>query len=246
MIKSIRVIGDGGAFDTDRINSSFFIETDSSSILFDCGYNVFHELKRLDLVKDCDTIIISHTDDDHMGSVKSLIYMRYFMYGKSTQVVCGTNGVKEYFDGINWIYESSGYTKADIVRLFANNLTPNNLGCNITTVEAIHHVKAIGIICSDTDKVIVISGDTKANKKLEDTIINSWGIEDPKLLIFHDYSYWNAPSRNVHACEGDFSVEYSDSFKSKAIKYHNDRCDLAGIEYRFNGETWEANDGTAG
>jgi len=42
-----------------------------------------------------------------------------------------------------------------------------------------------------------------------------------KAMIFHDFSNWNAPSKQIHACESDFEAEYSQEFKDRVIKYHN-------------------------
>ena len=79
MIK-YKQLGNGGAFDYGQCNSSFLIESNNEYLLFDCGYSVFGELRKqdadinttVDLAK-LTTIYISHMDDDHMGSLKSLI-----------------------------------------------------------------------------------------------------------------------------------------------------------------------------
>ena len=66
---TIQVLGDGGAFDTHKTNSSFLIDVNGERMLFDCGYNVFAKLKELkktdrELIKNIDTIWISHAHDE--------------------------------------------------------------------------------------------------------------------------------------------------------------------------------------
>ena len=92
----IKQLGNGGAFDTESTNSSFLIDIGTpkkrSLILFDCGYNVFAKLRELekedkDIIKDIEHIWISHLDDDHVGSLKSLIYYRYFIHGLTSAIL---------------------------------------------------------------------------------------------------------------------------------------------------------------
>ena len=109
MIK-VRVLGSGGAFNTEMTNSSFLIEIDDEVILFDCGYNVFTKLRELeatepDIIQSIDKVIISHMDDDHMGSVKSLIYYRFYVLGLQTTLIIDEKNAG-YFD-INTTYSAS-------------------------------------------------------------------------------------------------------------------------------------------
>jgi len=106
-LRNILVIGDGGAFDTEKTNSSFLI---NENVLFDCGYNVFAKLREYEknddmFIRRINHIVISHIDDDHMGSLKSLLYYRYFIHGLSTEVICGLE-VEEYLSNINKKMES--------------------------------------------------------------------------------------------------------------------------------------------
>jgi len=85
--------------------------------------------------------------------------------------------------------------------------------------------------------MVAISGDTKADSRFEKMIyevsrtkVVSWD----NMLVFHDFSYWDAPSRQVHACKSDFDVEYSSDFRKNAILYHNAKCDIAGNLYVFD------------
>ena len=56
IIEKVRVIGDDGAFDTEKVNSSFLISINEPnnmnfkkfSILYDCEHNVFSRLLELE------------------------------------------------------------------------------------------------------------------------------------------------------------------------------------------------------
>ena len=80
----IKQIGNGGAFNYKETNSSFLIENNDKYLLFDCGHSVYQKLRELDeskeiLLKDLQAVYISHFDDDHIGSLKTLIYYQYFV-----------------------------------------------------------------------------------------------------------------------------------------------------------------------
>lgn len=242
MIKTVTVIGDGGAFDTHKVNSSFLI---NDEILYDCGYNVFSELRRLenydgDFIRRLKTVVISHMDDDHMGSLKSLLFYRYFAFGQGTHVV-GNKDVGAYLAGMNKEIKSSIEMPAKIVTYIPSDYNAKHhfherYNLSIRFVDGVHHIQTFGIIVDDEKSMVAISGDTKANCAFEDaidTVKRNMKIDDDNMLVFHDYSYWDAPSRQVHACKSDCDIEYSENFRKKAILYHNAKCDIAGITYVF-------------
>ena len=68
---------------------------DSSLLLFDCGNNVYKKLREIDevesnIIKRIKYVFISHMDDDHIGSLKTLIYYNYFVNNKIMQIICGS------------------------------------------------------------------------------------------------------------------------------------------------------------
>lgn len=237
MIRTVEVIGDGGAFDTDKTNSSFLV---NGSLLYDCGYNVFERLKEIDserpgTIHNIKTVIISHMDDDHMGSIKSLLYYRYFIL-KQTTTVIGKSDVLSYLSGINKEMKGSAQVNAPVVVLVGYTSLSSTLkqrhGIMAYSFIGVHHTPVFGVIMYDEFSIVAISGDTKATSVFEDMIVNTKNmnssIEDKNILVFHDYSYWDAPSRQVHACAGDWMIEYSESFRNKAYKYHNNKSNLEG------------------
>ena len=245
MITSVTVVGAGGAFDTTITNSSFLINTDKGSILYDCGYNVFPKLVEMDensedeIIGDINTIIVSHDDDDHMGSVKSLLYYMYFILGKKDVNLYCPDHMVDMFSSMNKEMKSSRYFDAQIVEPRPIHMIKfeeeERFGAEFRVVRGIHHTTAYGVIAHDKrGNIVAISGDTKANVYFEEEIkyvanrMNVPNVEMSDILIFHDYSFWDAPSRQVHACKSDVDVEYSNEFLSQAIMYHNAKATCAG------------------
>jgi len=247
----VTCIGSGGAFDTDQPNSSFIVklkinnDKNYSHILIDCGYNIFSELKNnyIDLLEKIDYVFITHMDDDHIGSLKSLIYYRYFILGKITKIIQPSlysvlDDLQTYLKDLNKELKGYEYKHTQMFKIVEMNYLDNG----VKQIIGVHHTPSSGILIKETytNSIVVISGDTKATHRFEDvlkTCLNNEGgdkYEDniKQSIIFHDYSFWNAPSKNTHACESDILSEYSETFRNHLIKYHNS-------DAKLNGNTWE-------
>lgn len=84
----ITFLGYGGAFDSLEKNSSCIIKTLSGTLLIDCGSTVYSELKSRDLIDDIDYVFITHCHEDHIGSLSTLIYHRFFITKKPLKIEC--------------------------------------------------------------------------------------------------------------------------------------------------------------
>lgn len=237
----VKQLGNGGGFDFDQTNSSFLIsnrttytvddsknDTETEFLLFDCGFSVMAELQKQEIdIAKINHVYISHMDEDHIGNLKMFIYWRYFMLdNKKTTVVCDFNlkdDLEDYLKDINKELIGCQSTPAEMFNIEVINKdsrrekgvwriisTPTNHG-GLTC----HGI----IISSEANKAVFISGDTKASKKIEDTVIDYEKING-KCLKFHDYSLWDCVTRNVHACETDYNIEYTPGFREDTIKYH--------------------------
>jgi len=87
-IVEIIFLGTGGAFDLVEKNSSAIIRTSIGSILIDCGSTVYSELQAKKLVESIDYVFITHCHEDHIGSLSTLIYHKYFVEKKSVRIEC--------------------------------------------------------------------------------------------------------------------------------------------------------------
>ena len=71
----IVVLGRYGSFPgKDGACSGYFIKTDKSAVLIDCGNGTIGRLQRYCRIEDLDAIVISHLHDDHMGDLRVLRY----------------------------------------------------------------------------------------------------------------------------------------------------------------------------
>jgi len=247
----VEVIGSGGAFDTELINSSFYVTCDGIGILFDCGYNVFPYLKehRPEILEEMHFVVITHLGDDHVGSLKSLLYYRYFVLGKTTIVryAKGFSAEVASFLPKNEKVINGGYGPAPIYSMnqivefkALGDTKPDNF---LVAIEGIHHVKSFGFAVGSTNgAMVVISGDTKANKAFETTveqIEKHFNIQESYIL--HDFSYLNQPGIDPHASitdieaaiEADIEATYSPAFIDRLNYYHNNRNSLMGTVYEY-------------
>lgn len=257
----IQQIGNGGAFDYNKTNSSFLINLGSDSypsyLLFDCGNNVFAKLRKMEveqnteIIKNIDYVFISHFDDDHDGSLKTLGYYRYFVLGKTTNILCNplASELAERLKGINKKIIFGKFSPAKIFNFVENlNDTKNNIGFKV--IEGTHHTEAYGLLIGKVlsgvfNNFVYISGDTKVNENTRDIIENVKATiahaeyykltNDIELLknsykIFHDYSHWDCYDQQSHTCKYDFDKYYGQFIEDgvEINKYHT------GDEYDKN------------
>ena len=184
----IQQIGNGGAFDYNKTNSSFLINLGTEKhplyLLFDCGNNVFAKLRKMEveqnieIIKYIDHVFISHFDDDHDGSLKTLGYYRYFMLGKTTNILCNplASELAERLKGINKKIIFGNFRPAEIFNFVENfNNLITNVGFKI--IKGTHHTEAYGLLIGKVfSKVftdfVYISGDTKVNENIIEIIEN--------------------------------------------------------------------------
>lgn len=98
----VRFLGIGGAFDTEEGTASALLKTRAGKhFLIDCGYSAYSRLRKWNLVDVLDRIFITHTHEDHISSLSTLIYERFFVYNKKTIIECYDTvapRVKQYLD----------------------------------------------------------------------------------------------------------------------------------------------------
>ncbi|WP_242916121.1 MBL fold metallo-hydrolase [Pontibacter liquoris] len=69
----IKFLGTGGAFDTDYLNSAALLAFGDMHLLLDCGFTVYPELVRKNLIQQVDHILLTHLHNDHCGSLANLL-----------------------------------------------------------------------------------------------------------------------------------------------------------------------------
>jgi len=230
-------LGNGGGLNPLQTNSSFLIDLhgdETSYLLFDCGFNIMARLIEEEKNKSnnfeiskIDYVFLSHTHDDHVGNYETLTYWNYFKNNKTMETFCGSDEVFSYVKNKNnKVLMTGKLISTDMfrcIKIGAHAIAENHNEFVRLDVTVGEHggVRSNGLVVSYGDEMIFISGDTKAVPAIEQEVYSLYdalGIK--KMIAFHDYSLWNAPTRNVHACEGDFTVEYSKKFQDDCLKYH--------------------------
>ena len=233
MIIDIKQIGNGGALNTEDTNSSFLISLNEELLLFDCGYSVYTKLRKLDRkgkidLKHLKYVYISHLDDDHVGSLKSLMYYQFFVNKIRLNILFDKKIHKELNSYINFkkinkhtVKDNYKFIKQKIVKpiKIKNNKIKLNVNDNkkikLKTINTEHHKECFGLKIKYKKYSFAITGDTVAIKKIEKACKKC-------DFVFHDFSKWNEPSRQVHACEDNIKQVYSKKFINKLKFYHND------------------------
>lgn len=213
----IRQLGNGGAFHFKQTNTSFLIELENKKlVLFDCGRNV---VDKLDALADADEfnysdlkyVYVSHLDDDHIGSLKTLIYYMFFSVGKKIQVITNhkvATDLKIYLKDLDGFYENGN--KIDEM-LFNLIVLPDGAQIEIDSktkirsLKAEHHTACMGLALKDETGDIYLPGDSTAVFKDADATTK------PRV-IFQDFSLWDNIGSQVHCCKERFMTEQLSSY----------------------------------
>jgi len=204
----IKILGSGGAFDTDKTNSSFLID---DKILFDCGYNVFPYLRKNNI--DVYKVFISHTHFDHIGSLETLVYYNFYVKGKKTIIASGPEVIRELTDMLASHFKNLRFTNGE-----------EGVQWHLITGSTIRGDHGIypnyGLVIDN----VIITGDTRACENIRNKIIELLN-QYEKVIVFHDYSDWDNPE-NIHCYPSNFKEYYDDLIKKykdrlKFYFYHN-------------------------
>jgi ribonuclease BN (tRNA processing enzyme) len=244
-------LGNGGGLKPLETNSSFLIEVKSEEfLLFDCGFNIMSRLVELENSTEVSEdffhismikyVYVSHVHDDHVGNLETLMFWNFFKNNVSMTFLYGNDEVKDYlnkkifpklFNGsridtfskvCSKIYSIGEFGRIDGEqhKVFIESLQKTFHGDCQSNGVIIKYRKNTSESNGNLTNCIIISGDTKASEDLEKEIQDKTGYI-PNRIIYHDYSDWDCPSKNVHACESDFRAEYSEEFRDSLIKYHD-------------------------
>ena len=228
-------LGNGSALNPDMTNSSFLVKGNNKYILVDCGYNVFSELfKNKDILNNITHICITHMDDDHIGSLRALMYYLFFKQGVVPTIICDKS---IEFQLKTYLLDHSGtvknYAKVptklfELISLDTNfdfffRFETQNISIN--TFASKHYQNGSGFTIVDTynHSAISITGDTIACKSVLDEYNKcKHHIRFAKYKMYHDYSAWDEPDMNVHACASNIANMYPKDMIDDICFYHND------------------------
>lgn len=222
----VKQLGNGGAFNTEMTNTSFLIETGDEYTLFDCGYSVFAELRKQDRDSEIDLkklvrVYISHLDDDHVGSLKSLIYYQYFI-NKIVLEITFAEPISEQLTC--YLSDITGHVKYGVkqtIQMFRLTSVPHCLSISdsveLYVTKTYHFKPCFGVMFKEGKLVVMFSGDTKATYH----ILGAYENYKVTPFIFHDFSNWNNEKQQVHCCQTDWDFIYGGKI-TNYLHVHND------------------------
>lgn len=246
----IHVLGYGGAFDYETEgHSAFYIQfMDNKPFLVDCGATVLPKLmKHLKkntsrFVKEND-IIITHTHEDHVGSLSNNAYLRYFsaqMVGeKAATNIYAQPNVAALLK--NKLLINNNHTKSQLEFCESNSFYfDKKVWLNFIDTTG-HHFKDFatsGLVLTgsqnDRYKYLIISGDIdkpifelieKQNQELYNVIMNN----PENVVVLHDATVYNYPD-SPH-CYFEKLLPYKEKFPY-LYTYHHDHGQLSAMNQK--------------
>jgi len=218
----IEVLGVGNLFTPHITNTSFLLSDDPTrygdkKFLIDCGYNVFQKLVAGNYdIKNIDTVIITHTHPDHVGSLGALIYYRWFMFNKTTEIICGNRVVKYLLAYL----ESTVFDVLKLGEIRLNGRTDcpyelifNNIPTGFMSLFEVQHgnIPAYGIYLNN--EKVIFTGDT-------DLLNPESKIMKNANMIFHDCII-DHYARGVHSNLKDMEISYPKEIGEKILLVHH-------------------------
>lgn len=231
-------VGNGSALNPKKTNSSFMVFGDKANMLIDCGYNVYQKLEAEYKVNDkLKYIFITHMDDDHIGSLRALMYDLYFKHKTIPTIICcddvydklkiylkdhtgvmkdGNKEPAELFTFISLLYDRD--YRIDLNYTLEND---NKFSIRIFKNKHFQAGSGISIVNHKTMNGISITGDTIPCENIAEEF-ELMTTRCKKYTMFHDHSNWNEPSMQVHACSDSLIKCYKPKMVSRLKFYHND------------------------
>lgn len=170
----IKCLGSGDAFGSGgRCNTSFYIRTDASGILLDCGASTLIAMKREKLsTDDIDVVVISHLHGDHFGGLAFLLCEITALNTRSKPLtIIGPPDVEARSRQALECFFPGVALKADSAIRFTTYTTEEKLtldSLQLTPYAAIHspqtHPHSLRLVADQ--KVVAYSGDTEWTEDL--------------------------------------------------------------------------------
>lgn len=237
----IHVLGYGGAFDFTEGHPAFYIQAgDNTPFLVDCGSTVLPKLqKHLNSSQrfiDENTIIITHTHEDHVGSLSNNVYGRFFAamlrnQSAKTRIICQDN-VGALVSNKLILVNNHPQDQFEL----AKEGIYEDLGVSIAFVNTTgHHFEGFptsGVILRDAEGAyLVISGDINIPifdliKKQLPAVWDEMEANPKKVCVLHDVTVMDYPG-NPH-CFYKLLSGYKEKFPY-IWPYHHDNGQMEGL-----------------
>jgi ribonuclease BN (tRNA processing enzyme) len=229
MENNVKVLGVGNAFTPHLTSTSFLLENidDDCDMLIDCGFGVFAKLLAMNYdFKRLNYILITHTHEDHIGSLSSMLYYMKYVCGRHPSFVL-TESYSDYFTNQSVLDEVSKYL----------SLTGHSIHNNIEEIYDIstfptNHtdIPSAGYVIPDYG---IFTGDTKPCK----SIATEW--DRTQLPVYHDVQLNGSdPLTTPHTTLDELLFYYDPHMVNDIIGVHYGDAAIANIKLAkvYNGK----------
>ncbi|QLF85900.1 hydrolase [Bacillus phage Tomato] len=195
----LKFIGRGSAFNTEEGSNSAYFIYGKEIILIDCGTETFKRLNESGILKEFTNIrvLVTHTHDDHVGSLASLILYNYFCMGEMKEKNI-------------WVYSPYDIKLKDVLHKAGCSTEyyhPRNFDNNIDMkFEDYEDIEIVAVPQKHVEEILsygyVIEVDGKTIYYSGDTCLLPWFVKKPTIINKFDYIYqdtsWLHYEGNVH------------------------------------------------
>lgn len=221
----IKFLGTGGAFDVNFGNSAAILYLPQGIILLDCGHTVFPKLFSLGLIFEIDYILITHLHDDHVGSLATLLFYRYYAGGLQPTKI---------------IYPSEAF-KESLKSFLTLTMTTPEVFVEFISIENIEGIRAIdtfgkhipgmatyAYVFQDEIETVVYSGDLGEANFLFDSL------ERMRIIpnrIFHEISFNSIVSAHTYYKDLSYFMSYCPIFGYHCNPGYNPQDNVIPLVY---------------
>ena len=110
-IMRIKFLGTGGAFHPHLGSSSALLQF-GKTILIDCGNDVGAKLMEEKLMDEIEYVFITHTHEDHISSLSTLIYYKKLIKNETLKIECVDSVAKKVE---TYLYDVCGHCEGDFM-----------------------------------------------------------------------------------------------------------------------------------
>ena len=199
----LNFIGNGSAFNTERkCNSAYFIDG-TTLYLFDCGGDIFKEIKNKQLLINIKNIcvFITHFHPDHCGSLGDLIFYNFYIHKAHLRIFSCDNIVN--------LLETMGIDINMYSLQILNALTPVTIDSKVNVSAVIQNhvnkIKSCGYIVSFNNKKFFYSGDSNS---IPDIVLNNIDSFDEIYQDTCGLDYFDNPHLSFEKLQRFIPIQY--------------------------------------
>jgi hypothetical protein len=237
----VHIFGYGGAWDYTEGQPAFYVQCkDHKPVLVDCGSTVHPKLLKLlnstQRVIDENHIIITHTHEDHVGSLSNNVYYRYFQAlirnAKATTKIIATKAVKGLVNQKLLMINNHKPEQFEFKEQGIFEELGMSIGMIDTTGQHFEGYPTSGVIMrSASGEFLVISGDINIpifpliKEQFPDSF-KEMEANPKNVMVLHDVTAFDYPD-NPH-CFYKLLIDYKKKYPY-IYAYHHDKGQMEAL-----------------